>query len=82
MTMGFVANQLNYMHIGSFFTSKITQSAGITAIILKQWDAPWYLYIILPIAVVIIFNVIGWIAVITKIWEGYMKEQFKGSLLK
>lgn len=80
--MDFIYKQLNYMQIGSFFIAKFSQTAGITTIILKQWNAPWYLYFLIPMIIIVIFNILGWISVITGIWKGYMKEQFKGSLIE
>jgi hypothetical protein len=80
--MGKIANQLNYMHVGSFFASKVTQSAGIAAIIIKQWELDWFWYIIAPIAVILIFLITGWIGVKTGLWSAYMVQQFKGSLIE
>lgn len=80
--MGKIANQLNYMHIGSFFMSKITQSAGIAAIILKQWGFEWYWYVMIIPTVIVVFLFMGWLGVKTNLWSAFQKQQFKGSLLK
>lgn len=79
--MGRGSQSLNYMHVGSFFVSKLTQSGGIAAIILKQWGFEWYWYAIVPVLVVLSFIGAGWIGVKTGLWERYMREQFKGSLI-
>jgi len=79
--MGLYTKRANELSVGQWVVSKF-QSVFSLVIMLKLFDAPWWLYIISVPIIMFIMWTIGYVFVSTGNWASFNRETFKGSLYK
>jgi len=77
--MGFYAKRLNEFSIGQFIVTKIQWSMSLI-ILLKLFDAVWWVYAISLVSLLLITWLIGVYVQRAGLWDNYIKESLKKGL--